>query len=76
MQGKALMNALLNESVMDLDLAESDLVLDDEPEITFSDKDLLLSNAETDPFSFVSGDLAGERKKSCPESAVKTRSYP
>jgi hypothetical protein len=31
---------------MDLDLAESDLVLDDEPEITFSDKDLLLSNAE------------------------------
>lgn len=58
---EALINALVNESVRDVYLAESDLVIDDEQAITFTEDDMLLRNADHNRPLFVTGDLAGER---------------
>ena len=61
---EALINALVNESVRDFDLAESTDVAECAQTITFTDEDLLLGDYEHNRPLFVTGDLAGERIKS------------
>ena len=57
---EALINALMDEAVRDMYLAEIDGAVECNQTITFTDEDLLLGNADHNRPLFVSGNLAGE----------------